>query len=143
MKLAFTNTADFGRMADVPLTISEVKHKAFINVHNGGLEAAAATAIGITKDSFPPQSDPKVSLFMFSELLGMKIAFTTAADFGRMAEAPLTISNIKHKAYINVHNKGLEAAAATAVGMTLTSMPLPSVPKVSILTIVKMYLIFC
>ncbi len=63
MKLAFTNAADFGRMADVPLAISEVKHKAFINVHNGGLEAAAATAIGMTRTSMPLPTEPKVSLF--------------------------------------------------------------------------------
>ncbi len=61
----------------------------------------------------------------------MNIAFTSAADFKRMADAPLTISEVRHKAYINVHNKGLEAAAATGVGVSLTSMPLPSTPIVS------------
>ncbi len=61
MKLAFTNAADFGRMADARLAISEVRHKAYINVHNKGLEATAATAVGITDLAMPPPSDPIVS----------------------------------------------------------------------------------
>ena len=133
MKLAFTNAADFGRMADVPLSISEVRHKAYINVHNTGLEAAAATAIGMTRTSAPAPSQPIVSLFTVV-FLGMKLAFTNRADFTRMADERLLISSVIHKAYINVHNKGLEAAAATAIGMMAGSAPMPSNPIVSKIT---------
>ncbi len=65
----------------------------------------------------------------------MNLAFSSGADFGRMSDVRLAISEVRHKAYINVHNKGLEAAAATAVGMTRTSMPLPTTPIVSHFTV--------
>ncbi len=49
--------------------------------------------------------------------LGMPRAFSGAAEFGRMATEPLMISKVIHEAVIDVHEKGTEAAAATAVIM--------------------------
>jgi serine protease inhibitor len=57
--------------------------------------------------------------------LGMGIAFQPfVADFTRMADAAdLHISRVKQKAFIDVHELGTEAAAATAVVASVTSMP--------------------
>jgi len=66
--------------------------------------------------------------------LGMRLAFTRfQADFsginGRepLAEDSLFISAVFHQAFVEVNEEGTEAAAATAVGMTLsgTAAPLP------------------
>jgi serine protease inhibitor len=59
--------------------------------------------------------------------LGMGIAFSQQnANFERIASvAPqrLYISRVEHKTFIDVHELGTEAAAATAVGVGLTSLP--------------------
>ena len=56
----------------------------------------------------------------------MHQAFSDVADFSRMNEhdrSDLFISEIKHKTYCRVDEKGTEAAAVTSVEMRLTSMP--------------------
>ena len=56
--------------------------------------------------------------------MGMPIAFSDRADFNAMSSgAKLMISDVLHKAFVDVHEKGTEAAAATAVVMKLTSAP--------------------
>ncbi len=56
--------------------------------------------------------------------LGMGVAFTGAADFTRMyAPGGIYIDEVKHKTFVDVNEEGTEAAAATSVGMAVTSAP--------------------
>ncbi|MEM9188793.1 MAG: serpin family protein [Myxococcota bacterium] len=51
------------------------------------------------------------------EEMGMAVAFSDSADFGGMTNEPLKISQVFHKAFVEVNEEGTEAAAATAVVM--------------------------
>lgn len=73
---------------------------------------------------------PTIPLTGAMAALGMKSAFDRppgSANFGRMvrtSEGGLAISDIFHKTFLAVDEKGTEAAAATAVLMVVTSAPL-------------------
>lgn len=55
--------------------------------------------------------------------MGMPTAFLRAADFSGMdGTTDLFISDVVHKAYVDVNEEGTEAAAATAVVMKLTTV---------------------
>jgi len=55
--------------------------------------------------------------------LGLGIAFTDSANFSNInPTAPLLITQVKQKTYINVDEEGTEAAAATSVTVGLTSV---------------------
>ena len=68
---------------------------------------------------------PILSLTDSLKTLGMKSAFTDAADFSGMNGKPeLFIQDVLHKAVVIVDEEGTEAAAATAVTMGTTSAPM-------------------
>jgi serine protease inhibitor len=61
--------------------------------------------------------------------MGMPQAFSSSADFaGMTGHRDFAISDVIHKAYIDVNEEGTEAAAATAVTMRALAMPAPQAP---------------
>lgn len=73
---------------------------------------------------FRVETDAELNALLQS--LGMRAAFTSGvADFSGMdGTRDLYIGDVLHKAFIDVAEKGTEAAAATAVTMGATSMPI-------------------
>lgn len=66
--------------------------------------------------------------------MGMRLAFTEAADFSGMTSASdLKIGAVLHKAFVEVNEEGTEAAAATAVIMKKKGMRKgPRIPVVTV-----------
>lgn len=59
--------------------------------------------------------------------LGMPTAFTDAADFTNInKQGGLTLSFVKQNTFVAVDEKGTEAAAVTTGGVSVTSMPIPT-----------------
>jgi serine protease inhibitor len=57
------------------------------------------------------------------ESQGVSLAFQEEANFSRMSKVHLHITNVIQKTYIDVNEKGTEAAAATEVEMSKDMMP--------------------
>ncbi|WP_313165779.1 serpin family protein [Sedimentibacter sp.] len=83
-----------------------------------------------------PKFESKYEDSLIDELynLGMNTPFISgSADFSKMNESGeknLFISEVKHKTYVKVDEKGTEAAAATSVEVRLTGMPM-EIPKLT------------
>lgn len=79
------------------------------------------TAIGLPKFKL----NSSFNLNEMLKRLGMKTSFTDDADFSGISKTGLKISEVIHKAFIEVDEAGTEAAAATAVVMVATGMAHP------------------
>ena len=93
--------------------------------------------VGSFKDSDVQLAVPKfrstfkLNLNSILSEMGMPMAFSDNADFsGMTGKRDLYISEVIHQAFINVDEKGTEAAAATAGIMKITSAPNPAELKI-------------
>ncbi|QNF34738.1 serpin family protein [Adhaeribacter swui] len=88
------------------------------------LNNADSSRLELKMPKFKLEYEKKLNLALTQ--LGMGEAFGNQANFSKMlqdANQHLAISEVKHKTFVEVNEEGTEAAAATSVGMMLTSMP--------------------
>ena len=90
------------------------------------ISSLAGQQVNLTIPKFEFESE--FSLKKALTTMGMPVAFSADADFsGMTGDRDLAIDDILHKAFVSVDEAGTEAAAATAVLMTLTAVPAPPV----------------
>jgi serpin B len=95
-----------------------------IDAITGGL---AHREVALTMPKFKIESE--FGLASTLSAMGMPIAFTTSADFSGMdATTDLFISEVIHKAFVDVNESGTEAAAATGVVMEVETAAEPEPP---------------
>ena len=83
-----------------------------------GLDSVGLVTVRIPRFEFTTESISLKKAFMS---LGMVVPFNSSADFFGISNTGLLISDVFHKAFIKVDEKGTEAAAATAVVMDRAS----------------------
>ena len=84
--------------------------------------------IDLTMPKFSYESD--FSLAQVLKAMGMPAAFSNADFSGMDGTKDLFISDVFHKAFVDVDETGTEAAAATAVVMALSAAPIPAEPQI-------------
>jgi len=90
------------------------------NMYMDWIESMYETKVDIYLPKFEVETSYSLRDYLVS--LGMDIPFTSGADFSGITGAKdLFISQVVHKAFIDVNEEGTEAAAATAVIMEATS----------------------
>ena len=77
------------------------------------------------------RAESEFSLSSALSAMGMPVAFTAQADFsGIDSQRGLAISEVMHKAFVDVAEQGTEAAAATGITMRATAMRMTEPPVV-------------
>jgi serpin B len=123
VKLPYGNGAFYmvvvlpGSDDNVDQFIREMNSEKWNSVLNGMQEQALALYIPRFETSYDVElNSPLIEM-------GMELPFSDFADFSSMiANTPVKIDEVKHKTYIKVEEEGTEAAAATSVGMVVTSI---------------------
>lgn len=72
------------------------------------------------------QMDYDINLNSTLTKMGMPVVFSDNADFSGISESTdLKVSFVKQNTFLQIDEKGTEAAAVTTIGMVVTSMPAP------------------
>lgn len=65
----------------------------------------------------------EISLNKTLQTMGMTDIFTREANFKNITSESVAVDEVKHKTFIEVNEEGTEAAAATSIGVRITSLP--------------------
>ncbi len=105
------------------------------------LEKSGWTNVEVRLPKFKIEADMDVIKTLKSKSMGMEEALSQGADFSNMVTSAVAISQVRHKALVEVDEKGTVAAAATAVVMCrMGSIKLP--PPPALFTVDRPFMFF-
>ncbi|XP_063079388.1 alpha-1-antitrypsin homolog [Engraulis encrasicolus] len=112
---------DEGKMKEVEDTISR-------NLFKHWLDTMESRSVEVEMPKY--KISGTYSLKETLQAMGVVSAFSDNADLSGITDEKVGVSKVEHKAVLNVDERGTEAAAATTVEIMLTSVLLPTEPKV-------------
>jgi serpin B len=115
MRYAGTGIAFDVLLPKIPTGLPDLEKSLTLESLTGWLGNVAIRNVQVSLPKFRAESE--FSLRKGLSTMGMPTAFTNTADFSGIAPAPLKISEVVHKAFVDVSEQGTEAAAATAIKM--------------------------
>lgn len=139
--LGYAETDDW-QLLELPYLGGDIAMLVMLPRASGGLGAVEEDLAALTVDSLADAVDRRgyrVDVFLprftmeyaatlndVLQQMGMVQAFTPDADFSGLSEKErLMIDLVMHKAFVDVTEEGTEAAAATGIGMKITSVEPP------------------
>ena len=106
-----------------PAGVSPDKMISYVNenLYDQAMSMMTAEKVRLTLPKFKLETEMVLNKTL--QNMGIKTAFTPAANFKGIAEmGSLVLDQVKQKCYIDVSEKGTEAAAVTSVGIRMTSV---------------------
>lgn len=100
--------------------VEEVVHYLYTSGVKEVMGMMAPRQVNLIMPKFRVETD--LSLVKTFEAMGVRTAFSAAADLSGIAKGPLAVSDVLQKTVVDVNEKGTEAAAVTAVMVGLTSV---------------------
>lgn len=90
------------------------------NLYDQAMSMMTAEKVRLTLPKFKLETEMILNKTL--QNMGIRTAFSSAADFKGISETgPLVLDQVKQKCYIDVSEKGTEAAAVTSIGVRMTS----------------------
>jgi serpin B len=124
MRYAGTGIAFDVLLPKTPSGLPDLEKSVTLENLNGWLGNLTPQNVQVSLPKFRAESE--FSLRKALSTMGMPTAFTGKADFsGIDPKRGLAISEVAHKAFVDVSEQGTEAAAATGITMRATAMHMP------------------
>ena len=89
------------------------------------IASQTSVSVAVTLPRFKFSSEP-AEIVGDLNALGIRSMFHSSLDFAKITDDKLAVTAFKHRAWLEVNEKGTEAAAATGAAMRVLAMPVPA-----------------
>uniref|UniRef100_UPI0040294686 serpin family protein n=1 Tax=Candidatus Cryptobacteroides bacterium TaxID=3085639 RepID=UPI0040294686 len=102
------------------MSISSMLPHVTSSMFESALKQAVTRKVALSMPKFKVNTTAVLNSVLMS--LGVEKAFSKGADFSGITSAGIAVDEVKQKCFVEVNEKGAEAAAVTSVGVRVTSV---------------------